>query len=100
MLALVLLLYISPRMCLFVFIPLPIAAFCIFISRKKLSALYRRVWTLEIRADDTLQDAFNGIRVVKSYGQEDRMIDTYGRKSETSPLLRSVRISFRTRCFR
>lgn len=82
LLALALLLYISPRMCLFVFIPLPIAAFCIFISRKKLSAMYRRVWTLEIRADDTLQDAFNGIRVVKSYGQEDRMTDSYARKSE------------------
>ena len=69
-LALLLLLYLSPIMCLFIFIPLPFAVFFIV---KFWDVMRRRnvhAWLLNHRVNRYLQDVLNGVRVVKSYGNE------------------------------
>ncbi len=73
-LALALLLWLNPLMCLFVFLPLPIAIFAIFKFRKNMGRRYTRSWLLGQRTNHLLQDVLNGVRVVKSYGNEEKAI--------------------------
>ncbi len=81
-LALILLLWLNPFMCLFVFIPLPFALF--FIS-KFWSIMRRRNihgWILGHRTGIYLQDNLNGIRVVKAFGKEEKAIEDFKEYSE------------------
>ncbi len=76
-LALVLLLWLNPFMCLFVFIPLP---FAIFFITKFWSIMNKRNihgWILGHRTNIYLQDNLNGIRVVKAFGKEEQAIDDF-----------------------
>ena len=70
--ALTLLLYMNWVMCLFVFVPLPIAIFCIYKFWSNIQQRNRKNWVLGNRTNRMLQDIFNGIRVVKSFGNEER----------------------------
>ena len=76
-LALVLLLWLNPLMCLFVFIPLPLAIW--FISKFWSTMRNRnvRAWLIGVRVSRYLQDVLNGMRVVKSYGNEKRTVKTF-----------------------
>ncbi len=79
--ALVLLFVIMPAMSLFIFIPLPFAVF--FIS-KFWAYMRRRIiraWILGHRTERGLQDVFNGIRVVKAYGNEEKAITDFERNT-------------------
>lgn len=76
-LALVLLIWLSPVMCLFVFIPLPFAIWFIFKFWKYMRKRNVRAWILTRRTNLHLQDILNGIRVVKSYGNEDEAIKKF-----------------------
>lgn len=69
-LALVLLLFLNPYMCLFVFVPLPVAVTAIVLFRKTLTRRNIHAWSLARRTNRKLQDILNGIRVVKAYGNE------------------------------
>ena len=69
-LALGLLLWLNPLMCLFVFIPLPIAIFAIFKFRENMRRRNVHSWLLGQRTNHLLQDVINGARVVKAYGNE------------------------------
>ena len=66
--ALVILLFLDPFMCLFVFIPLPVAIFSILSFRKVMSRRNVKSWYAGIRMNHKLQDVLNGAKVVKSYG--------------------------------
>ena len=79
--AIILLLCISPVMCLFVFIPLPFVTFFIINLRGTLMRRIRKNWRMRQKCDKYLQDVISGIRVVKSYGNENREIDTYEKKT-------------------
>jgi hypothetical protein len=55
-------------MCLFIFIPLPIAIFCIVKFWSFMQKRNVRAWILDQRTNRGLQDVLNGIRVVNSSG--------------------------------
>ncbi|MBE6607123.1 MAG: ABC transporter ATP-binding protein [Ruminococcaceae bacterium] len=81
-LALILLLWLNPFMCLFVFIPLP---FAIFFITKFWSMMNKRNvhgWILAHRTNIYLQDNLNGIRVVKAFGKEEQAIDDFEKYAE------------------
>ncbi|MBQ7727987.1 MAG: ABC transporter ATP-binding protein [Clostridia bacterium] len=72
--ALVILIWMSPLFCLFVFIPIPFALIFIFFFRKTMTRRNIRAWVLDRRTQAHLQDTIDGIRVVKTYGNEERAV--------------------------
>jgi len=81
-LALVLLLWLNPLMCLFVFIPLPMT---VYIISKFWGTVRKRnihAWMVTNRTNRHLQDILNGIRVVKSYGREEYEIERFEQFTE------------------
>ncbi|MBO5670781.1 MAG: ABC transporter ATP-binding protein, partial [Clostridia bacterium] len=76
-LALGLLLWLSPQMCLFIFIPLPFAIFFIVKFWAYMQKRNVRAWILDQRTNRGLQDVLNGIRVVKAYGNEESAIEEF-----------------------
>lgn len=78
--ALVILIWMNPLMCLFVFIPLPIAVFAILRFWKFMQSRWRRSWMLRRRTNEHLHDTLNGIRVIKNYGNEQRAIEQFAEK--------------------
>lgn len=75
--AIVLLIWLSPIMCLFVFIPLPFTIWLIFRLRGRFRSLLFSRRRLEQKVDRHLQDVLNGVRVVKAFGGEEREIADY-----------------------
>ncbi len=75
--ALILLICMNPLMCLFVFIPLPFAVFAIVRFWEHMKRRWRRAWILRRRSNTFLQDVLNGIRVVKTYGNEKDAIQKF-----------------------
>lgn len=69
-------------MCLFVFIPLPLTVY--IITRFWDTVQHRNVhaWIIANRTNRHLQDILNGIRVVKSFGSEDREIARFEQYTE------------------
>ncbi len=80
--ALILLLALSPMMCLFVFIPLPFAIFFIFKFWGTMRQRNVHAWILARRTHIYLQDNLNGIRVVKSFGKEEKAINDFEHYTE------------------
>ena len=80
--ALILLLAIDPMMCLFVFIPLPFVIYIILSLRGSFRRRIRKNWRMRQKCDKYLQDVIGGIRVVKSYGNEEREIKVYKEKTK------------------
>ena len=76
-LALFLLLWMNPLMCMFVLIPVPIAVTAIILFRKVLRRRNIRAWTLGQRTNRKLQDILDGMRVVKSYGNEQNAVNEF-----------------------
>ncbi|MBQ9116319.1 MAG: ABC transporter ATP-binding protein, partial [Clostridia bacterium] len=81
-LALALLLWLNPLMCLFVFIPIPIAVFAIFKFRENMRRRNIHSWLLGQRTNHLLQDVINGARVVKAYGNEANAINDFEKHTE------------------
>ena len=80
-LALALLLWLEPFMCLFIFIPIPfvlifLVKFQPYMHRKHIGA-----WLRGQRTNRMLQDVLNGIRVVKAYGSEERAVAEFREKT-------------------
>lgn len=76
-LALTLLLWLNPLMCLFVFIPIPIAIYAIAKFRSTMQRRHVHSWLRGQKTNHLLQDVLNGVRVVKSYGNEQREIEAF-----------------------
>ncbi|MBO7176350.1 MAG: ABC transporter ATP-binding protein, partial [Clostridia bacterium] len=76
-LALALLIWLDPAMCLYVFIPLPIAVAAIIGFRKIMNRRNVRAWVLGQRTNHKLQDQLNGVRVIKAYGREDLAVKEF-----------------------
>ena len=62
---------------LFVIVPIPFAIFIITRFWDYIHSKNRRVWMAGTRMQYLLQDILNGIRVVKSFGQEDKEIEKF-----------------------
>ena len=78
------LLFINPLMCLFIFLPLPFAVLFITKLWKKERLMNIRGWIR--RRDETLyvQDVITGIRVVKTFGNEEKEKKTFRKKATLS----------------
>lgn len=74
LLALVVLLWMNPLICLFVMLPLPLVIFLLFRFRHMMRRRNRRMWILDRNMNTVLQENLNGIRIVKAFGGEDRAI--------------------------
>ncbi len=80
--ALILLLVLKWEMCLFVFIPMPFVIYTVFKLRGNFRKKIRRRWRKRQKINRYLQDVINGIRVVKSFGNEEKEIDCYIENNE------------------
>ena len=76
-LALALLIWLDPAMCLYVFIPLPLAVAAIIGFRSIMNRRNVRAWVLGQRTNHKLQDQLNGVRVIKAYGREDLAVKEF-----------------------
>lgn len=75
--ALILLLWLAPEMCLFVFVPIPAVVFVVFRLRMSFRRRFHKRWRQGQKNNRYIQDVISGIRVVKAYGNERREIETY-----------------------
>ena len=81
-LALVFLLIINPLMSMFVFVPIPFVVWLVKNFWSTMQNRNRKNWVLGYHVNLFLQDILNGIRVVKSYGNEEREIATFHRRTD------------------
>lgn len=82
--ALIFLLILNPVMSLFVFVPIPLV---VYLVAKFWSVMQRRNvknWVLAHHVNLFLQDVLNGIRVVKAFGNEEREIKTFHKRTDRS----------------
>ncbi|MBQ9693113.1 MAG: ABC transporter ATP-binding protein [Clostridia bacterium] len=86
-LALTLLLWLNPLMCLFVFIPIPIAIYSIAKFRSTMQRRHVHSWLRGQKTNHLLQDVLNGVRVVKSYGNEQREIDAFNKTTQNQAVI-------------
>ncbi|MBE6569298.1 MAG: ABC transporter ATP-binding protein [Ruminococcaceae bacterium] len=77
LLASVLLLFLNPLMALFVFIPIPLVIVAFKSINGKFTMLSRTVWKYNNRVNQVTQDIFDGMRIVKAFGNEDKAIKSY-----------------------
>ncbi|MBQ7720723.1 MAG: ABC transporter ATP-binding protein, partial [Clostridia bacterium] len=69
------------RMCLFVFVPIPLVVFIVAKVWDFVQDRNRKLWVLSTRTGYLLHDILNGIRVVKCFGQEEREIERFKESS-------------------
>ncbi len=82
--ALIFLLILNPVMSLFVFVPIPLV---VYLVAKFWSVMQRRNvknWVLAHHVNLFLQDVLNGIRVVKAFGNEEREVANFHKRTDRS----------------
>jgi len=84
LLAIVLLVGLDPIMSLFVFVPIPLVVFLVSKFWETVQFRNRKAWMLNRRVNQLLQDTLNGIRVVKTFGSEEREIARFAGATERS----------------
>ncbi len=82
--ALIVVLIVEPMVCLFILVPTPFAIFMVRRFWKLMERRNQRGWMLQNKVNRQLQDIFNGIRVVKNFGQEKNEIERFRRRSQAS----------------
>lgn len=83
-LALVFLLILNPLMSLFVFVPIPLVVYLVYKFWSTMQNRNVKNWILGHHVNLFLQDVLNGIRVVKSFGNEEREIATFHKRTDRS----------------
>ncbi len=79
--ALIIILFMNPLIALFIAVPIPLVVYLISKFWKVVGRRNVKSWILGTRTSYLLQDILNGIRVVKSYGQEDSSIEKFNESS-------------------
>jgi len=74
---LIILLTISPFLTFLVFIPVPLVVFIIYKFWSTIRIKYDKQWRVESRVNSVLHDIVQGIRVIKSFGTEEREITKF-----------------------
>lgn len=72
----------SAMLTLYVIAPLPLLAFTIFYVNKIVNRKSERIQAQLSGLTTHAQEAYSGIRVIKSFGQEDHILKTFARSSE------------------
>lgn len=65
------------RLALMTVIPVPIVFIIVNKLFETMAIRYTKVWKYSVKHSETLHDILNGIRIVKSYGNEQREIERY-----------------------
>lgn len=73
----ILLFVLNPKLALMILIPIPVVVFLVNKLFSVMRVRYGRVWRLRTRYSSLLHDILNGIREVKSYGNEKREIERF-----------------------
>ncbi|MBE6598040.1 MAG: ABC transporter ATP-binding protein [Ruminococcaceae bacterium] len=81
-LGMLLLLMLNPLMSLFVVAPLPLVVFLVYKFWAVMTIRNRKCWRRLNRVNQFLQDVFNGIRVVKTFGNEKGEVKKYHNYSD------------------
>ncbi len=81
-LALIFLLLLDPIMSLFVFVPIPFVVFLVSRFWSTMQRLNRKGWVLGYHVNLFLQDILNGIRVVKTFGNEESEITKFNTRTD------------------
>lgn len=74
---LVILISISPLLTFLVFVPVPLVIYAIRSFWNFIRYRYERQWRCDSRSNSILHDIVRGIRVVKTFGSEDREIEKF-----------------------
>ncbi len=69
--------FIHWQMALLVILPAPLIVLLMRAFHRKTHKIYRRLWRLSGKCNAVLQDILSGIRVVKSFGTEEKEINRY-----------------------
>ena len=69
--------FINWKMALIVVLPAPLIVLAMRAFRRKTHKVYRRLWKLSGKCNSVLQDILSGIRVVKTFGTEEKEIERY-----------------------
>ncbi len=80
-LALVFLLILDPVMSMFVFVPIPFVVFLVARFWSTMQRRNRKGWVLGYHVNLFLQDILNGIRVVKTFGNEESEIEKFNKRT-------------------
>ncbi|MBL9137913.1 MAG: ABC transporter ATP-binding protein [Verrucomicrobiales bacterium] len=75
------LLWMNWRLTLLVFIPAPFVLILTRIFWKRILNVWRRAWHLHSRFTANVADSLSGIRVVRAFAKEDRVVDRFDRHS-------------------
>ena len=70
-------LFIDWKMALVVILPAPLIVLAMRAFHRKTHKVYRRLWRLSGKCNSVLQDILSGIRVVKTFGTEEKEINRY-----------------------
>jgi ATP-binding cassette subfamily B protein len=73
----VVLFWMNWRLTLLVFIPAPIVLLLSKFSWDRMMNVWRRAWHLQSRLTATVSDSLAGVRVVRAFAKEDRVIDRF-----------------------
>lgn len=73
---------ISPLLTFIVFVPVPIAVYAISKFWQFMHLRFEKQWVKNARARSILHDIVKGIRVVKTFGNEEREIEKYDRANK------------------
>ncbi len=71
----------NPLICMFIFIPVPFVVYTVVVFWKYIDVRNEKSWVLGTRTGYLLHDILNGIRVVKSFGQEEKEITRFKKSS-------------------
>jgi len=81
-LALICLLVLSPLMSLFVFVPIPLVVFLVYKFWAVMQRRNKKCWGRLHKVNQFTQDILNGVRVVKTFGNEEPEIEKYKYRSD------------------
>lgn len=73
----VVVIFMNPLICMFIFIPVPFVVYTVVVFWKYIDIRNEKSWVLGTRTGYLLHDILNGIRVVKSFGQEEKEITRF-----------------------
>jgi ATP-binding cassette subfamily B protein len=73
-LAVILMFWISPRLSVYVLLPVPVVAFTVWVFGRKIHALYGKIQASLAVLSAKAQENIAGVRVVRAYGQEEAEI--------------------------
>jgi ATP-binding cassette, subfamily B, multidrug efflux pump len=77
-----LMIYISPKLTLMAFLPLPLISILFYLYTKKISEGHRIVQEELANISDIVQENLSGIRTLHAYGQEEKEIEKFEKQNE------------------